>query len=490
MGKIQSLQGSYNYGRVPYGLQKTKKHSPVAFKGGNGIISDLTKEEQNVVDKALTSYTGKVKGPFFNMLSNSSGEIQNLIIMNLGTAGVAPFFIINNPLSKDSKKKKEYVAMRQPISALIAATFGIGINIPVPNYVEKYLMKGKIKSMDLSIIPQSGYCNKMYKKIKNNIDDVIAPETEKTSSKVKEWKKFYNLAIDSAKSTAKSEGRQLTEILTKEDFVKEFSNKKVFEDAVVDASAKNYAKKLLEDTNPDGLKNITVKDYLIQNLGFKEDYADKDCLNEIATKKRLQELSADDLAKALGFEYSSKDIHTFVANDIYKKESNLSSQDRKVISRLAKEDAVLPAKDLLIATNLRNDFATNKELLNTKMDKFLLDFNKRFDVASAVAATDTPEEHAKKIAKGIIKEAKSLTSDEILLKLSNGISIFKSKAIKSNYGAYKKYQGIILSLATLPLSCGLLNFAYPKVMKSCFPGLTKASEGSSNVEVKKEGGKN
>ena len=48
-------------------------------------------------------------------------------------------------------------------------------------------------------------------------------------------------------------------------------------------------------------------------------------------------------------------------------------------------------------------------------------------------------------------------------------------------GSMKKYGGIVLSLLTLPLTCGILNWSYPRIVEKFFPNLakSKSSKGST-----------
>lgn len=59
-----------------------------------------------------------------------------------------------------------------------------------------------------------------------------------------------------------------------------------------------------------------------------------------------------------------------------------------------------------------------------------------------------------------------------------------AKSLKS----IQKYGGIALSLLTLPLTCGLLNWAYPRIMEKFMPDVANAKAGKcekENKEVRK-----
>lgn len=48
----------------------------------------------------------------------------------------------------------------------------------------------------------------------------------------------------------------------------------------------------------------------------------------------------------------------------------------------------------------------------------------------------------------------------------------------------KKWGGIFISLVTLPFSCGLLNWSYPRIMEKIMPEASKAKKAKENAEVK------
>ena len=41
-------------------------------------------------------------------------------------------------------------------------------------------------------------------------------------------------------------------------------------------------------------------------------------------------------------------------------------------------------------------------------------------------------------------------------------------------GSFKKYGGIVLTLLTLPITCGILNWAYPRIVEKFFPNLAQS----------------
>ncbi len=102
-------------------------------------------------------------------------------------------------------------------------------------------------------------------------------------------------------------------------------------------------------------------------------------------------------------------------------------------------------------------------------------------------------------AKEIYKNAHSQLNS-VLEKLENSGGFGKGKAVGKSYEeilhnvkvkklvkaqinnseavlkSYKKWGGIFISLATLPLSCGLLNWAYPRIMEKLMPDIANAKK--------------
>lgn len=450
MSRIQSLQSGYG---VAPRFQSPKKS--IAFNGGG-----LSKEGQNLVDRELIKYLGPVKGWCLDKLSATAGEIQNLIVMNVGTACIAPIFIVNNPLSKENKQNKKYTAWRQPISAIIALGMSLGINMPVPHYVEKYMISGKIKALDLSAMPPKDTVYRMYKQIKS------AAKKGDFSKLKPEAKKYFDLADPKGK------------IKTKEDFATAFATKNEFLSAVHDSTLAQAAEKLLDTNNPDGLHKISFKDYIVKHLRFEKDYANKDILNPEATKEQLEKLPAIDFVNAFGFKTNEKALKKFVKSQINSESSNLSQSDRKLISRMieveqGKTEAHMSTKLLLKALggDICHNFGTDKKFLNQSTYDFLIWLNKNLNL--------------EKIEKGA--DAQKVVNEESILQMAKGVAKFTAEKISKNYGAYKKSQGIALSLITLPFSCGVLNWAYPRVMERCFPKLANAKADSAKNNNMKGG---
>lgn len=550
--------------------QKYKKGADINrkqnFTGLNSTankVSELTGFEKNIVsDVLIKKYLG-IAGNALNKLSNSVGEVQNIIFIGFGTAFVAPLFIAFNPISKEDPNSKKYSALRQPISAIIATATGLGINMPVARWFDDMSVKGKFKKFDMSAQPPDNYVKRNFKKIKKLLNK--KPNDKETKALIKKMlgdENFEN--IDS--------------------FNKKYRTVDDFQQDVNSFAKLTQAKKLLKTDNPEGLKNTTVKDFLIKKLGFKQDDKVKDYLNPDDIYNKLTKTKAMDFLKEMGFdEIDEKSLRGFLAANFYKhtseqaiKTSNILSENlfkkfedlrlknegkikkigirdidrmfpeetelqksmienlyeiyektkyshhtlkgvelkpaqhanrferevhnyfyinkfdplqRKTISRLialflpesTKNEETISLKDLfkvlkldkvLDENNNNIDFYKNTDILKMKMDKFILEIDKRMDMTRILAQKDKkPVEYL-------------LSNEEKLIKYAENIAKNAAEKGKIALKSYTKFQGILLSLLILPPACTFLNWSYPRVMDALFPKLSHSKAESS----KKKGG--
>ena len=85
------------------------------------------------------------------------GEHFNNAVTAIGTAGVAPIFIINNPLAKEDKATKKYTAARQPISAIITLAGQVPIMMAYNRMLDKYVTEHRLDRCDLHAAPPLSY---------------------------------------------------------------------------------------------------------------------------------------------------------------------------------------------------------------------------------------------------------------------------------------------------------------------------------------------
>lgn len=440
MNKIQAIKINSSQNNT-YSNQLTCTRAQ-SFKGSaSGAVEEaakLTTQQEGIIFNTLIQkYLGKV-GKFISYLSQTAGEIQNLIIIGLGTAFVAPIFIAYNPISHQDKKTKEYSALRQPISAVIATAVGLGINIPIGKQFRKWASEGKLSMFDMSAKQPADYLKDRYNSIIKNFGH-LKPQDQKCLDMVNDGS-----------------------IRTVEDFKAKFPDAQEFVSRSNESTLNVAAERLLDVNNPEGIRKQTVKEFFIKYFGFEEDIRDKNILNPDLNVKKLREIRAMSFLRVLGFddyEMDEKKLRTFLNKNIYIDDEIFTDKQRKGVARIV-EHHISPEendKETLILKQLFKVFGIdhhlhheNVNILNMSVEDFLLWMKKQF---GNEIANISDEEFIKAHARKMIENA-------------------VGKAEKS-FKAYDKIQGIMLSLATLPLACGVLNWAYPRIMDKCFPSLSR-----------------
>ena len=482
MSRIQTVKPNYQPKIMPSnGHSTSKATSNPSFKGG------LNPQQQNLIWDIFIS-----KHKVLAKLSSTAGEVQNIIFIGLGTAFVAPIFIAYNPLSKQDDKTKKYSALRQPISAIIATATGLGINMPVTAAFNKMAAQGKLQKFNMEAKPPSDF-------LKDRYNGII-----KHFTKIKEKdKKYFDLANDGTITDLKS-------------FQKRYPNFQEFINGVHSATKAKAAQKLLDPNNfKTGLRNMSLKDFMVKNLKVKQHPNETDQLNPDFIKKYIKDTNAVGFLKEMGIDVDESTVRTFLGKNFYKekfdaemmenhnlagemfniikknskegdfagldekkleklfKESiskrGFNEDERKTISRLSelwvdektKNEEKISVKSLFKVLGLEDDFYKH-ECLNTKMDKFLLWIDKNL--------TDGIRSDFPKQSEAALKETVEHTKK--LAKFAGQIAANRVTRAESDFKAYSKIQGIVLSLAILPFACGALNWSYPRIMEKCFPGLS------------------
>lgn len=500
MSRIHSVNQNYQQKTVSLKQNKSWQGQNPSFGAGAAAVEDLNKLQQNVVWEALIKkHLGKT-GAFFNMLSRTSGEIQNIMIIGLGTAFVAPLFIANNPLSKEDKKSKQYSAWRQPISAVISTAFSFAANYSVNKWFDKTAKNGNLAKFDMSGAWPESYIKDKYNSIKGKL--AKGKSIDKLSKSEKE---IMDLIKDS-------------EATTKDAFNTKFPTYQDFMDAVHTVTKTNKANELLNPANEKGLRHKTVKDFLVEKLDFKLSDKNEKFLNPDDVDIKFKEVKAMDFLRECGMkDIDEKQLRAFINNNIYRnacekaakgntdsaermfavikeysehgdinltqkdrevflnnmaRERGFNESERKTITRLCEsllsqeqiDKETISLKSLLKVLEMDENFASH-ERLGMTMDKFL---------AFLDEAIQPEKLKGKKPVfvnlKGVGHQLTEAQNEKVL---KYAIQIVENGAKKAAAAlkSYGKFQGIVVSLIVLPPSCTLLNWAYPRIMEKFFPNL-------------------
>lgn len=492
------IEQKYSYSPNKNIKQQKSIQKPNFTGSENSAIKALDKAEEVLISETLIKHHLGAPGKVLNYLSASVGEIQNILFIGFGTAFIAPIFIAFNPLAKQDDKTKKYSALRQPLSAIISVATGLGINMPIATALNKMAAEGKLEKFNMEAKPPSEFVKNKYNNIIKHFDKLKTED-----------EKYLNMVNDGSINSLHA-------------FKEKFHSYKEFESHLHEVTLGKAADKLLDLNNKESIRNQTVKNFLIKNLGFEIDIKDKNILNPDLVKSKLKDITTIDFLKTFGYSDKMLDedtLRTFVNDnfyrekfitqseedtkvaremfDLFKKTINANqletphlkdietffikklskrgfdSPERKAITRMAemliseseKKKETILLKNLFKILDIDKNFHENQGLLNMTVDKFLLFIKENMNIQKN---TTSLEEWLCKKPIEITDIQKNKFIRECAINIAKNTATNAESALKS----YNKLQGIILSLIVLPFSCGILNWSYPRIMEKCFPNLT------------------
>ena len=405
----------------------------------------------------LNRNSGKVSR-FLNYVGENQGEALNIIVTAVGTAIICPLFIAFNPFSKEDDKTKQYSAWRQPISAVIALATQLTITKWFNNWIAKAASTkdkngnyGLAARADLRAYPHERYLKRLIK--------MEHPE------------------------------------FTKEQIAKEVKKRQL--DAEKDEISR--LRKAMKD-KPIEYKELVCQDYI--------DEAKKQFFNEFKTKNE------EEIEKKFG--KNIEDIWSLKLNKHLEKmlEEKAKSTGKDVQTMLHETAEKLVEKDVI------------EESVVKKTIRFLID--KKASVTKAIE-TCTPEKIAQiikeqglenKLPEGInadnlaqdihdklehirdyesekqLKDFKSIknlgTTYEDILHNVKIKRLVKSRISDSKrvFKTMNTQMGLVVTLATLPFTCGFLNWSYPRIMEKIMPEMSAkkkdVEEKIANINAKIE----
>lgn len=457
MSKIQTIQPNHfgdqrnrnvNRNVIP---PMTRKNSTILSFGG-------PKEEEEVIRKASEEILGKFGwfGNFLKKMKKGEGEVQNQLWNAAFTTTLAPIMIAKNPFSKEDKKKREYTALRQPVSAATAIGFGLLITMPVNNFLENIASKGYISAIDLRVKPDDKFLKRQYKK--EGIAKTGQSLEDYVTQKQKDAKAlFIKLIGDEPEELAKNSGLK--------------------------GKLGNYDK-FIEKNN---MNNIDFKDFMKER--FKIEFFEDGSLKEDAFKKKSNEILAMDFMRETGLiksekskdgkikvgQFTEEDLKNFLLNVSAKKHNVSESQSKHfsntveyVVGDAIVDEETITLKHMFDRLDIKPEELFEQEIAGKKQNRKLV--NVLYDFADI---------HIKDLT---INKRKSINGKEV----SNIISYYNGEGRKmlkeyfldlhiarkvDYFKNYKKYAGILVSLVSLPFSCGALNWAYPRFVSTFFPSL-------------------
>lgn len=443
-------------------------------------------------DNIRTNLPNKKSIKFMKKLEWLKGEIGGILITALGTGLVAPFPIAYNPFVKapkgaseeeieDVKNTKKYSAMRQPISAVLAILFQVSALKPIDKFLDSIFNNPKYAKYVSICVDQSAINNK------SRIEKLAKAKIKKENPSLKG--DAYDELLEATKKEI--ENGQITTVTNK--FQKE--GKLMVGDRALD-------NKHLAD-----LVNLQIKDYIedagkikIDNKGLSYYTKRADIL--IANEARLTEIyknAPEDKAKA------SEYIKELVANekntdvkmlleealqrpveiqrqrlkrtcDRIRKIKNMCGGEysyEKYLKALSERNSML---DSLITeldhSKIAKPEAVTSETINATIEKVIniLNFDKSDKLKNSVLHdTDTFDYNKEKLTNKVYKD----------------ITKQYKEFIRNHYKGLNQIIKIAIGVGiTLPITCNVLNWVYPRIMDKWFPELAGSKKAQKAREAK------
>lgn len=487
-----------------------------------------------VHSREITEYLLK-KSPktvkFFQNLGVNNGENLNNIVTAVGTAGVAPIFIRYNPIAKFYEKDQDpekairtrsYSAWRQPLSAVLTLAVLTPVNNLWTGFCDKLAATKRIDRIDLSgKPPYSVLIDKAkadYKYEKAFAKMKILDEEKRLGRKLKTeelqgiWpyekkSEFIRRRIASYQDQAfyneVTRLRNDSNVILETEFnklskaEKESGKYKVIKDIDLvspenyKASEKEAVKKLLKQkgVTEEEMKKFEISDSAsIKGRKIKKFLKSKGIDNVKEFKKTVtaetEKIGIDNVTKIIRNETATKLRTSRILNNMH---NELEEEIRKIdLKKMTSEQAKVKIKEA-----------------KTKI------FNDTIDRLKAIAnkAADTKKEPIQRLIEVLDLSDDAVSLDSVIKKLSSYDSMESIKfhgatteevmrSVKIKYWEktlinradnvlknFKKMTGVAIALAVLPLSCGLLNWAYPRFMEKFLPDLANVKTVSKDAVV-------
>ena len=392
-------------------LENWKVSAKQGVRGTRNSVPSFGKTPNDVLYKAVKESTGPF-ARWLEFIGKNDGEILNTIVTGVGTAFVAPIFIAFNPFSKEDKETKVYSAWRQPISAVLAALMQIVTNVKYNQHLDKWASLGKFDRADLSAFPHAAYLRRLVK--------LEHPEFNKEQISKEVEKRQYR---------AKDEALRIA---------RERDKNRVFQSSeLVDNVAIEQAKADVKETYKKQLKSMSDKE-----------------------KNKFIERKAYELAPSIAekqVQESAKikfDIRELVKKQLAEEGLKVTDPGVKV-----KGGALIPK--IKFADFVEKQAKHLEELEKAGKTEEARFFKRVLEKLEGYKAFENIKELG-----GSMEEV----VQNIKIKKAIQATIDNAQAVLKGY---KRWTGIVISLITLPISCGLLNYVYPRIMEKIMPNASK-----------------
>lgn len=527
MSRINQIQASYQPG-----LSQGRAKNFASNQNFQGGLDSISKGSQKILLNGVETELDKglgLRGKFYQWLADTKGELQVQVINAIFTTTLAPLMIVCNPFAKNkTKEDKEYLALRQPVSATISLSGGLLMTNLINHFMDTMYNEGYAESIDLRLQPNKSYTrryfNKAYKEAKKNgkekefltkYDSEVKENIKTNAFKNGHPSKQYVKACFKTGYLDKIKNERLelfTNILTEEDINKikldaskniVLEGKNLQEGHLVKVPNINSQEELTSYLSKNNFHNRKFGDFLAERFKF-EFFNEKDGTHTGEIKPEIVKTKLSDV-KALDFlietglieegkieeneltktlsRLQQEKLKPIAENELYSIPGIFQSDgamkllelDGKVSSRISEYkvgeeigyEKTISLSHLFHRLNIKSDNGELQKLADMKMSDALLYLHDKLK-GKLVGYNDKAD--LKSITKNLLKNT--------------------AKRIDKNAESHKFFVGIFFNLFTTAVTCTILNWAYPRFVETFFPHLVKKENPAKQVEAQKQEGGN
>lgn len=461
--------------------------------------SELSNKVAKAIEKARISSGDKFK----EYLAMNDGEVQTQLINAVFTTTLAPLVIAYNPVSDKSKEDKQYLAWRQPLSAIIAVAGSMPATLAINKQFAKLGSEGYFKNLDIRMCPHGDYLNKEFKaeyskhKKTNTLNDfakTLGIQDDLLESK-NIFAKMYNRAKlkDGYTKKVKDDSTKFFTEFLSSDFKDISINDETKEIQIKSSDGKILSRKVPRMETIEAVKEYYDKNavnerkigsLMEERFGF-EFFGDGKLKPETANRF-LSETLAKDFLEGIGF---VKEITPVQLEEITNKYRGKDIPDTKEAKRTARmiqhsigevDKSKITLNQFLARFEFIDDntgakkLETLQEFMNKKISNVWDELKTKFKSCDTTLENENEGQESKKII-NIINNQKTKEFTSNLMKK-------QVKILEEKFKSLNKVNGMVANLFVTAVTCTILNWVYPRFMDKFFPKLSASKAQSEKMK--------
>lgn len=492
--KVENFNSNYAMPRTQKRVQQQRIAQP-QFTGNVGKLAtdaDVTK----YIMELLPGKKGIAVMEKFKVLK---GELGGILITAFGTGLVAPIFIGLNPFVKakpdateeekqEVRNTKAYTAMRQPISAVLAALFQAGALNPIDKYLEKITNESDHAKKFFEILDQSALQKKSY------LERIVAKELKAGETKYPDKKAFKKAVAEEVEKRQTNQANALMDHLAKTGQIR------IGKERVLDNQTTAGILNHTIDSYIDSAENLKIGD---KGIKFYEKRAgvllrNEAELNEIFSAEKLPS-DTKELEQYLKTtrETSSKEVQELIEEILSHHPNVRESRCQRTLERIEKIKQACggeySAEKYTQSMHQRNSEITQliESLKESKIPEGELGsvteatIKERLTEVAKKCHYDSENRQLHKILDGSGTFQTNL--EKLQLKIRKDIIDGYKAVVENKFKGFSQISKVAIGVfITLPITCTVLNWVYPRFMDLVFPNLAGKKE---QTEEQKGGNK-